>query len=806
MTSTNKPDVLLPSGDGSTDGAQVSDAAALDAEGNSKEWVYSCSFEDLQRGVVIDSEGLGSGSNSPVSSASASSPTPEEALSASLRAALEAEYSLTPDAVNAGSREMVRQRRYRRYIVRAKRSALGAAEPAAALLSAKGAVLKNNASKMLNTTSKFINDLGDAQKKDIAKLVNAAKNVGKGSAGTPSGGGDSNTASGSSPAPVASDATDATGEDGAAAVLAPAAPPAPIVPSTATPSPATPSPPPKVMPARVTSFTSRMFGSLSGANKETTPTPAAVAALPAPSVLTPINEAPAPAPAANTVAFSAAEPQGNKGNNPGESPQSTTPISSATKADGNDEEPPLRRKNTNVSTTSGASGASGEDADGTERTAMTDTFEMEVDMDGADFNESASEMGDQYSDTASVAGYQNDSPYGGNAPAVGGVSKPTAQRRTSYFGLFGRGAVDDAPLPPPVVPIDPIFKVTSPALAAIGRQLRNVEQQSAKAQENDAREWRHNVKPVLETEVAALEKQCTALLQQIEREASKGSAHINTLEGVLKDLNDVLDLKKRKIYFPDSAITLGTGGVYFGLNDFWLQLLSGHYTVTLTPKKDAPSEISILLSGTNPKDPNSGVTVQFRAEGFKLAGDRGKNVPKLAFDNLKLAVSLTLNMVLSFDPNTKKWLLPAKGFNLRILSFKGPYGINRRYVDFACFLFVCILETEISCCGFVGKWSITLSDKTLLPCELLLMKTLLFPTVFSMVGAILSLVTPMIRTAIVNAIPHELGTCSTRFVLRLCTSTGTAAVAPRTFVTAQCLHDANAGIIHVFGGAVTYLV
>lgn len=72
------------------------------------------------------------------------------------------------------------------------------------------------------------------------------------------------------------------------------------------------------------------------------------------------------------------------------------------------------------------------------------------------------------------------------------------------------------------------------------------------------------------------------------------------------------------------------------------------------------------------------MTVQFRAEGFKLAGDKGKKIPKLAFENLKLAVSLTLQMTLSFDTNTKKWLLPSKGFNLRILSFKGPYGINRR--------------------------------------------------------------------------------------------------------------------------------
>ena len=74
-------------------------------------------------------------------------------------------------------------------------------------------------------------------------------------------------------------------------------------------------------------------------------------------------------------------------------------------------------------------------------------------------------------------------------------------------------------------------------------------------------------------------------MQQIEREASKGNAHINSLEGQLKDINDELDIKKRKVYLPESTITLGTAGVYFGLNDFWLQLLSGHYVVNLLPKK-----------------------------------------------------------------------------------------------------------------------------------------------------------------------------------------------------------------------------
>lgn len=166
-------------------------------------------------------------------------------------------------------------------------------------------------------------------------------------------------------------------------------------------------------------------------------------------------------------------------------------------------------------------------------------------------------------------------------------------------------------------------------------------------------------------------------MQQIEREASKGPSHISTLEGVLKELNDELDIRKRKIYFPDSAIAIGSSGVYVGMNDFWLQQCSGHFVVNMVPKANAPSEISIYLSGTK-NSPQSGVTVQLRIESFKLTGDKGTKVPGIRFDNLKLTVSLSLGMVLSFDTATKKWALPANKFDLKILSFKGPYGLNRR--------------------------------------------------------------------------------------------------------------------------------
>ncbi len=102
-------------------------------------------------------------------------------------------------------------------------------------------------------------------------------------------------------------------------------------------------------------------------------------------------------------------------------------------------------------------------------------------------------------------------------------------------------------------------------------------------------------------------------MQQIKREAGK----------VLKEINDEMDIERRKYHLPDSTIVLGTAGVYIGWNDFCLQQISGHFSVLLHPKNDrSNSEIFIMLSGNKKQD--DGVTVQFRAEDFKLVEDKAK--------------------------------------------------------------------------------------------------------------------------------------------------------------------------------------
>ena len=194
-------------------------------------------------------------------------------------------------------------------------------------------------------------------------------------------------------------------------------------------------------------------------------------------------------------------------------------------------------------------------------------------------------------------------------------------------------------------------------------------------------------------------------MSRIEKEAGLGIDHVQGLEDALRDLTDQLDLKKRSLYFPNSTYTFGSSGVYFGLDAFWLQFASGHFILNLTPDSvlHASPHMSLLLAGTS-KNPSSGVTVKCKLEGFKLHGDRGSKVPKLAFENLKLQVGLTLAMKITYDMEKQSWSLPANRFNLKIISFKGPYGLNR-----------------------------------------------------SIVGMVLSFLTPIIRAKLIQLIPYELG-------------------------------------------------
>jgi hypothetical protein len=56
-------------------------------------------------------------------------------------------------------------------------------------------------------------------------------------------------------------------------------------------------------------------------------------------------------------------------------------------------------------------------------------------------------------------------------------------------------------------------------------------------------------------------------------------------------------------------------------------------------------------------------------------------VPKLRFDLIKVTIAFTVSLLLSYDKKNSKWIADQKNFRISILSFKGPYGLNKSIVS-----------------------------------------------------------------------------------------------------------------------------
>lgn len=158
----------------------------------------------------------------------------------------------------------------------------------------------------------------------------------------------------------------------------------------------------------------------------------------------------------------------------------------------------------------------------------------------------------------------------------------------------------------------------------------------------------------------------------------KGLDHVTALEEELKGYTNRLEETKKKFYFPQSMIVIGQNGIYVAFDDFWLENASGQFEVDLIPSKDQP-QVRVLISGAK-DEAGGGINIRLRVDGFKIAGDKGKRIPKLKMDNMKVLVSLRVTACLHYDVATSKWMISnPKNFKLDLLSFKGPYGITQRY-------------------------------------------------------------------------------------------------------------------------------
>lgn len=145
---------------------------------------------------------------------------------------------------------------------------------------------------------------------------------------------------------------------------------------------------------------------------------------------------------------------------------------------------------------------------------------------------------------------------------------------------------------------------------------------------------------------------------------------------------------------------MGDSGIYAGLDDFHLDHVSGKFSFKINPSKDNPY-ISIILTG---KDSHEGISINVKADGFQLKGDKGKGIPRLRLESIGLKIVLRVDIKVSFNVKKNNWETSPEEFNVKILSFRGPLGTSKL-----------------------------------------------------LLGATLKLLTPIIRYQVLNALPHELG-------------------------------------------------
>lgn len=153
-----------------------------------------------------------------------------------------------------------------------------------------------------------------------------------------------------------------------------------------------------------------------------------------------------------------------------------------------------------------------------------------------------------------------------------------------------------------MIEFDPSIKdkarvIRDPGLSAIGRQIRAIEDECRKEDDLKSKEWIKRVAPSYKVTIKELDGRITELRKRIKNEIVVGDAHIAALEEELQAHLEAQDATKRNLYFPNSTVTLGSGGVYFALDDFWLELASGQFIVDLVPSKDMP-QVILLLTGT----------------------------------------------------------------------------------------------------------------------------------------------------------------------------------------------------------------
>lgn len=225
--------------------------------------------------------------------------------------------------------------------------------------------------------------------------------------------------------------------------------------------------------------------------------------------------------------------------------------------------------------------------------------------------------------------------------------------------------VSAIPLPPSALQC--VDVIDEDKLLVIAAQLSKKESEADKELEENKTIYENFTQPALKKTVEGLEKQIDKLKDQL------GSTPSDELEDMLDALISEHKKSSCMLYFPNSVHRLAAGGVYCALDDFWLENVTGKFTLELLPAMGSEvGQLVFLLTG---KDEAPGVSAIFHMSNFKLRGD-SLLVPSLNYEDMDVEVVFTVTVVLSFNKASKKWDIEEDDFKVDVMTFEGPFGLT----------------------------------------------------------------------------------------------------------------------------------
>ena len=145
---------------------------------------------------------------------------------------------------------------------------------------------------------------------------------------------------------------------------------------------------------------------------------------------------------------------------------------------------------------------------------------------------------------------------------------------------------------------DDVVAVYDSTLQSIADQINQIESEIVEAVQAKRLEWKNYKAPALKTLIEGTDNDISSLKERIERATKEGDAIAVALRSELEEIMDKQDVAKRSFYFPDHVHSFGSDGVFCGLDDFWLDEMSGHFDIELRPAMGSDTtKIILVLSG-----------------------------------------------------------------------------------------------------------------------------------------------------------------------------------------------------------------